>query len=140
MPRNSLEAETSVAGSKTGSGSGVGAETSLKVGSGVGSETKSFRIHNPGHKVCKRLAGTWQINGINWVQTKRKIQTNYCTFILDVTSYKLLYREKNRTGVEVYTVQYILPFLFSSFLFMFACLGRKEEESMLHLAFYLSEV
>jgi hypothetical protein len=37
--RNSLEAEISVAGSETGSG--VGAETSLKVGSGsgIGSET-----------------------------------------------------------------------------------------------------
>ncbi len=41
MPRNSLKAEISVAGYETGSGSGVGAETSLKVGSGsgVGSET-----------------------------------------------------------------------------------------------------
>ncbi len=33
LPRNSLEVETSVAGSETGSGSGVGAETSLNVGS-----------------------------------------------------------------------------------------------------------
>jgi hypothetical protein len=39
--RATLEPETSVARSETGSGSGVGAETSLKVGSGsgVGSET-----------------------------------------------------------------------------------------------------
>jgi hypothetical protein len=40
LPRNSLKAETSVAGHETGPGSGAGAETSLKVGSGsgVGSE------------------------------------------------------------------------------------------------------
>jgi hypothetical protein len=40
LPRNPLEAETSVGGSETGSGSGVGAETSLKVGSDPESDLK----------------------------------------------------------------------------------------------------
>ncbi len=58
LPRNSLEAETSVSGSETGSG--VRAKTPLKVGSGVGSETNhsgSTTLNKrPLTEVCTSLA------------------------------------------------------------------------------------